>query len=126
MSMQDELVKLGKEIESAKNQIAQLEGRQTEVLNRLKKDFRCKNLTDAEKLLDKMSTDLEKMDAEGITFAVIHMVSPTPSGVIDTNTWLIQHRQERFIKFGTLHPLFKNCDEEIKRLKGILEYTHYM
>ena len=60
---------------------------------------------------------LEKMDAEGITFAVIHMVSPTPSGVIDTNTWLIGHRQERFIKFGALHPLFNNFEEEIKRLK---------
>ncbi len=60
---------------------------------------------------------LEKMDAEGISFAVIHMVSPTPTGVIDTNTWLIRHQQERFIKFGTLHPLFKKCDDEIKRLK---------
>ena len=60
---------------------------------------------------------LEKMDADGISFAVIHMVSPTPSGVSDTNTWLIRHRQKRFIKFGTLHPLYKNCDDEIKRLK---------
>jgi len=61
---------------------------------------------------------LEKMDAEGISFAVIHMVSPTPAGVFDTNTWLIQHPQERFIKFGALHPLFKDCEDEIKRLKG--------
>jgi len=60
---------------------------------------------------------LAKMDTCGISHAVIHMVSPTPSGVIDTNTWLIQQRQERFIKFGTLHPLFKNCEDEIRRLK---------
>ncbi len=54
---------------------------------------------------------LAKMDACGISHAVIHMVSPTPSGVIDTNTWLIRLQQERFIKFGTLHPRFKNCAE---------------
>lgn len=60
---------------------------------------------------------LEKMDACGISHAVIHMVSPTPSGVRDTNSWLIQQPQERFIKFGTLHPLFKNCEDEIRRLK---------
>ncbi len=60
---------------------------------------------------------LEKMDGCGISHAVIHMVSPTPSGVSDTNTWLIQLKQDRFIKFGTLHPGFKKIEEEIQRLK---------
>jgi hypothetical protein len=60
---------------------------------------------------------LEKMDACGIRHAVIHMVSPTASGVIDTNTWLIKLRQDRFIKFGTLHPGFKKTEDEIQRLK---------
>lgn len=58
-----------------------------------------------------------RMDAFGISHSVIHMVSPTAAGVIDTNTWLIQLRQNRFIKFGTLHPGFKRTEEEIKRLK---------
>lgn len=60
---------------------------------------------------------LGKMDSCGISHAVIHMVSPTASGVIDTNTWLIQLKQDRFIKFGTLHPVFKNTEDEIKRMK---------
>jgi predicted TIM-barrel fold metal-dependent hydrolase len=60
---------------------------------------------------------LAKMDACGISHAVIHMVSPTAAGVIDTNTWLIQLQQDRFIKFGTLHPGFKKIEEEIQKLK---------
>jgi uncharacterized protein len=60
---------------------------------------------------------LEKMDSCGIGYAVIHMVSPTAGGVIDTNTWLIKLKQYRFIKFGTLHPGFKKTKEEIQRLK---------
>jgi len=60
---------------------------------------------------------LGKMDSCGISHAVIHMVSPTAAGVIDTNTWLIQLNQDRFIKFGTLHPGFKKTEDEIKRLK---------
>lgn len=60
---------------------------------------------------------LAQMDDNGITYSVIHMVAPVPSLVSDTNTWLIRLNQERFIKFGTVHPLFKNYADEIKRLK---------
>ena len=60
---------------------------------------------------------LEKMDQCGISHAVIHMVSPTASGVTSTNDWLLGLRQERFIKFATLHPGFKNAEDEIKRLR---------
>ena len=47
----------------------------------------------------------------------LSMVSPTAAGVIDTNTWLIKLKQDRFIKFGTLHPGFKTIEEEVQRLK---------
>jgi uncharacterized protein len=60
---------------------------------------------------------LSRMDSCGISHSVIHMVSPTASGVFDTNTWLINLRQDRFIKFGTLHPGFKKIGDELQRLK---------
>ena len=60
---------------------------------------------------------LTRMDENGITYAVIHMVAPVPSLVKDTNTWLMKLKEDRFIKFGTLHPLLKNHTDEIKRLK---------
>lgn len=60
---------------------------------------------------------LSQMDDNGINYAVIHMVAPAPHAVKDTNTWLIKLKQERLIKFGTLHPEFKNYRDEIKRLR---------
>jgi len=60
---------------------------------------------------------LLQMDENDITYAVIHMVAPTPSAVLDINTWLINLKQDRLIKFGTLHPHFINYREEIRRLK---------
>ncbi len=59
---------------------------------------------------------LMQMDESGVDYAVIHMVAPAPSNVRDTNTWLINLKQDRFIKFGTIHPHFKEFDDELKRL----------
>ncbi len=58
-----------------------------------------------------------KMDESHISYSVIHMVAPFPTGVLETNTWLINLNQPRFIKFGTVHPGFKDFKDEIKRLK---------
>ncbi|MCP4707567.1 MAG: hypothetical protein GY869_02990, partial [Planctomycetes bacterium] len=55
---------------------------------------------------------LSKMDDCGIDYAVIHMVAPLPSGVQETNAWLMNLRQDRLIKFGTLHPKYKNYADE--------------
>jgi hypothetical protein len=60
---------------------------------------------------------LSQMDYNGITYAVIHMVSPTQAGVQPANTWLINLKQDRFIKFGTIHPLLKNLSHELDRLQ---------
>ena len=69
---------------------------------------------------------LLQMDENGISHAVIHMVAPFSSAVTDLNTWLINLKQERFIKSGTLHPRLKNIANEIKRLKdnniGIVKF----
>jgi predicted TIM-barrel fold metal-dependent hydrolase len=60
---------------------------------------------------------LSQMDKTGITRAVIHMVSPTQASVHSTNTWLISLQQDRFIKFGTIHPRLKNLADELDRLR---------
>jgi len=60
---------------------------------------------------------LHTMDTNKIDRAVIHMVAPLPAQVEPTNSWLINLTQNRFIKFGTIHPLQKNYAEEITRLK---------
>ncbi len=58
-----------------------------------------------------------QMDEHEISYAVVHMVSPAPASVKETNTWLIKLKQDRFIKFGTLHPRLKIIRDEIQRLK---------
>ena len=58
-----------------------------------------------------------RMDTCEISRAVIHMVAPLPSHVASTNTWLINLKQNRFIKFGTLHPAQTNVNDEISRLR---------
>jgi uncharacterized protein len=61
---------------------------------------------------------LSQMDENGISSAVIHMVSPSQASVQATNTWLISLKQDRFIKFGTIHPRMKNPSHELDRLKA--------
>ncbi len=60
---------------------------------------------------------LRRMDANAVDRAVIHMVGPLPSQVSPTNTWLINLRQNRFIKFGTIHPSQPYFHDEITRLR---------
>jgi flagellar biosynthesis chaperone FliJ len=62
MAIADELSKLGKEIEAAKKQVAQLEGRKAEVMDRLKKEFDCSTIEDAEKLLGELTEEIEKSE----------------------------------------------------------------
>ena len=59
---------------------------------------------------------IEQMDKNGIAFAAIHMVAPGPAHVRDTNSWLIGLDRDRLIKFGTLHPDYRNVRDEIRRL----------
>jgi len=60
---------------------------------------------------------LRQMEENGIDYAVVHMVAPAPNMVKDINTWLIALKNMPFIKFGTLHPLYKNYADEVARLK---------
>jgi len=60
---------------------------------------------------------LAQMDQSGVSHAVIHMVATTPQSVKDINSWLINLKEPRFIKFGTVLPFQKDCREELRRLK---------
>jgi flagellar biosynthesis chaperone FliJ len=62
MGMIEDLSKLGKEIETAKKSVDQLEGRRTEVLERLKTEFDVKSVDEAEVVLDQLDKDILKMD----------------------------------------------------------------
>jgi len=57
-----ELAKLGKEIELAKNQLAQQEGRREEMLARLKEDFDIETLAEAKELLEKWEGTAKALD----------------------------------------------------------------
>lgn len=58
MGMNEELAVLGKEIETAKKQVATLEGRKEEILDRLEKDFDCVTIEEAEDLLATLNKEL--------------------------------------------------------------------
>ena len=60
---------------------------------------------------------ISRMDQNRISYAVVHMVALNPRAVKQVNTWLINLKEPRFIKFGALHPLLKNFTQEIHRLK---------
>jgi predicted TIM-barrel fold metal-dependent hydrolase len=59
---------------------------------------------------------ISQMDENGVNQSVIHMVALNPRAVTPINRWLISLKEPRFIKFGTLHPLQKNIDDELRRL----------
>ncbi len=61
---------------------------------------------------------IERMDGCGISRAVVHMVAPTQDAVRETNSWLLSLDNDRFIKFGTLHPDYPEISDEIKRLQN--------
>ena len=60
---------------------------------------------------------ISQMDKNSISYAVIHMVALNTRVVQQINTWLINLKEPRFIKFGALHPLLKNFTQELHRLK---------
>ncbi|MDR1913090.1 MAG: amidohydrolase family protein [Clostridiales bacterium] len=58
----------------------------------------------------------------GIDKFVIHSVAQVPSQVININDFIartVNTYPDHFIGFGTLHPGFDNCPEEIQRLKNL-------
>ena len=60
---------------------------------------------------------IAQMDANRVSYAVIHMVAINPKAAQAINTWLINLSEPRFIKFGTIHPHQQDYKQEILRLK---------
>jgi predicted nucleic acid-binding Zn-ribbon protein len=63
-NINNELAKLGKEIEAAKKSIATLEGRKTEIMERLKTDYGVSTIKEAESLLTKTQSSVDKLEKE--------------------------------------------------------------
>jgi len=59
-----ELMKMKEGIEQAKTEKAQAEGKLESYLEQLLKEFKCKNETEAETLLDKLEKELESLQSE--------------------------------------------------------------
>lgn len=62
--IQQEVAKLGNEIETAKQEVSQLKGRKEEILKRLKEEFGVSSLEEAETLLDKEVVKLEELETK--------------------------------------------------------------
>ena len=60
---------------------------------------------------------ISQMDEHEIAMPLFIWCRLPPPHVKETNTWLIKLKQDRFIKFGTLHPRLKIIHDEIQRLK---------
>lgn len=64
MSIIAELTELGKEIEKAKREVAQLEGRRAEIMDRLKKEFDCLTIEEADNLLEQLDYSMKILEVE--------------------------------------------------------------
>lgn len=63
-------------------------------------------------------TLLKMMDRSGIDRAFVLTAATVPEQVKPANTWAAElGKNERFIPFGTIHPDFKDWEDELKRLE---------
>jgi len=61
----------------------------------------------------------ESMAIAGIDISVNQPISTKPAQVQSINDWAKQIEDDSIISFGTIHPLFENFDDEIKRMKEL-------
>ena len=64
MSTVEKLTKLKEKIDSAKTELARLEGRSQETEHRMREEFKVNTLDEARALLAEMQDKLDKLDAE--------------------------------------------------------------
>ena len=62
MTNEQDLLKLKKDVESAKTSVSELTGQQNAVIRQLKDDWQCNTLTEAETMLKKMQDDIANID----------------------------------------------------------------
>jgi len=58
-----ELQQLGQEIEKAKREEAQFQGKLEEIMSRLRNEFNCRAMGDVRKKIDDLTKNVEKLDA---------------------------------------------------------------
>ena len=59
-----DLIELKKKIEKAKQTVSELKGQKTALLKTLKSDWKCSSTEEANKLLTKMSSNLENLNRQ--------------------------------------------------------------
>ena len=62
MTNEQDLLKLKKDVESAKTSVSELTGQQNALVKQLKDDWQCNTLTEAETMLKKMQDDIANID----------------------------------------------------------------
>lgn len=67
MEMTEELTSLGKLINETKTSLAQFEGREAEITERLKKSFDVTTVEEGDKLIKKLGINLSKKNEEIVT-----------------------------------------------------------
>lgn len=62
MTNEQDLLKLKKDVESAKTSVSELTGQQNALIRQLKDDWQCNTLTEAETMLKKLQDDIANID----------------------------------------------------------------
>jgi predicted TIM-barrel fold metal-dependent hydrolase len=65
-------------------------------------------------------SDLERsMKANGITCSVLLNIATKPSQTEKVNSWAAQVQKDNIISFGSIHPLYDNWKNELRRIKEL-------
>ncbi len=59
------------------------------------------------------------MEANGISYSVLLNIATKPSQTEKINIWAAQIQQDNIISFGSIHPLYENWKNELKRIKEL-------
>lgn len=67
----------------------------------------------------KVSELKRSMRDNGITYSVLFNIATKPSQTEKINSWASQVQQDNIISFGSIHPLYVNWKDELKRIKEL-------
>lgn len=71
-------------------------------------------------MLNGTVSDLEKsMNASGITCSILLNIATKPSQTEKINNWAAQIQKDNIVAFGSIHPLYGNWKNELKRIKEL-------
>ena len=64
MMEKEDLIKLKKQIDTAKTKVSELKGRQQHLMEQLKKDWKCSTVEDAKQKAEEMEAEITKLDKQ--------------------------------------------------------------